>query len=255
MTEFLLFTLCAPLASWGEIAVGEARGSWDRPSRSAVLGLLAAGLGLTRDRQDAHDTLDRSLGIAVRADASGESISDYHTTQTVGASLVARGALATRRELMSVPQENRETILSRRTYRANAIATIALWQRAEGHEPLSALRGCLERPAFVPYAGRKANALGLPMAPSVETRDTLAEAFAARESSPAARFLDPLRPAGGWGREVAHDPCEQFASGLAGPIRRELRRDTHPDRSRWQFAERVVEIGYLPENRNSGGGA
>ena len=30
MTGFLLFTLYAPLASWGEIAVGETRGSWDR---------------------------------------------------------------------------------------------------------------------------------------------------------------------------------------------------------------------------------
>ena len=45
MPDFLTFALAAPLAAMGEIAVGERRGSWDRPGRSAVLGLIAAVLG------------------------------------------------------------------------------------------------------------------------------------------------------------------------------------------------------------------
>ena len=71
MTEFLLLTLYAPLASWGDIAVGEVRGSWDRPSRSAVLGLVAAALGVDRADQAAHDALDVGYGVAVRQDAAG----------------------------------------------------------------------------------------------------------------------------------------------------------------------------------------
>ena len=252
MTDFLMFTVCAPLASWGEIAVGEMRGSWDRPSRSAILGLLAAGLGLSREERDAHDELDRSLSIAVRADAPGDLIADYHTTQSVAASIVKRRGLGTRAELMAVRPEDRETILSRRTYRANAVSTIAVWQRATATRSLSVLQRALERPGFVPYAGRKANALALPMAPSIESQETMAAAFAARESSMAVRFVEQFRPTGGWGSEIAHDPCEQFASGLSGPLRREVRRDTHPDRSRWQFAERIVEIGFLPRGRGTG---
>jgi len=58
MTAFLLASLYAPMASWGEITVGERRTSWDRPSRSAILGLVAAALGIEREDQDGHDALD-----------------------------------------------------------------------------------------------------------------------------------------------------------------------------------------------------
>ena len=49
MRDFLLFTYYAPIAAFGQVAVGEVRGSWERPGKSAILGLLAAGLGLARD--------------------------------------------------------------------------------------------------------------------------------------------------------------------------------------------------------------
>ena len=39
MPTYLTFALVAPLGAMGELAVGERRGSWDRPGRSAVLGL------------------------------------------------------------------------------------------------------------------------------------------------------------------------------------------------------------------------
>ncbi|HEV2643569.1 MAG TPA: CRISPR-associated protein Cas5, partial [Candidatus Elarobacter sp.] len=78
MTDFLLFTLYAPLSSWGDIAVGEMRGTWDRPSRSAVLGLVAAALGLLRDDQAAQEALDGGFGVATRLDASGAPSADYH---------------------------------------------------------------------------------------------------------------------------------------------------------------------------------
>lgn len=112
MTDFLLFTLYAPLASWGDIAVGESRGSWDRPSRSAVLGLLGAALGIMREDQAAHEQLQAGYGVAVRADAVGATLSDYHTAQTVAASAVRKARPRTRAELLACA--DRETILSRR---------------------------------------------------------------------------------------------------------------------------------------------
>ena len=106
--RFLLLTLYAPLASWGEITVGENRGSWDRPSRSAILGLVAAALGLTRDDQHAHDRLDRELGYAVRLDAPGVSVIDFHTVQTANEANLrktfGRGRPTTRREVLSVAE-------------------------------------------------------------------------------------------------------------------------------------------------------
>ena len=42
--DYLVFQLQAPLAAWGEPAVGEYRGSAAHPGESALLGLLAAPL-------------------------------------------------------------------------------------------------------------------------------------------------------------------------------------------------------------------
>lgn len=257
MSEFLFFTLHAPLTSWGAIAVGEARGSWDRPSRSAILGLVAAALGITREDQQQHDRLDRGYGVAVRLDAPGAPLVDYHTAQTVSASAAQRRGAKTRAQLLEAGGV--QTVLSRRTYRQDALATVALWECTQDAWPLVELETALRRPAFTLYAGRKANALGLPLAPAVIHAPTLAGAFLDREHTrgmqrtapPAARLVTEqvwtaLRPLAGWGREVAHDPWEFGETGLR-PLRREVRRDTSPHRDRWHFAERVVEVGLLPD--------
>lgn len=243
VTEFLLFTLYAPLTSWGEIAVGEMRGSWDRPSRSAVLGFVAAALGLVREDREAHAALDTGYGVAVRLDAPGTVLGDYHTAQTVGASAVKKRRPATRAELLGAG--DRETMLSRRVYRQDALATVLLWARAGARWTLDELAHALRRPAFVLYAGRKSNALGLPVDAELVAAPTLADAFRQRtdERMRRAGFVVP-RPPRRHRVEVSHDRCDGFDSGL-DPLRREVRRDTTPDRERWQFAERVVEVGAL----------
>ena len=251
MTPFLLFTLYAPLASWGEIAVGETRGSWDRPSRSAVLGLLAAAMGITRDEQDGHDALDEGYGLAVRLDSSGTSRVDYHTAQTAAEAEIrkafGKGRPQTRRALLSVAE--RQTIVSRREIREDALATVAAWRtREDARWPLEMLKQALERPVFTLYAGRKGNAFGLPLGPRIVDATTLAGAFAQRPVAPMEIDLEPLRPrTGRWGREIAHDPLPQGITSGLNHVRTETRRDTSPNRGRWQFAERVVTIGLLPE--------
>jgi CRISPR system Cascade subunit CasD len=256
VTDFLLFTLHAPLASWGDIAVGETRGSWDRPSRSAVLGLVAAALGLTREAQADHDALDTGYGVAVWLSAAGSPLMDYHTAQTTPASVARKVASPTRARLLAAGEP--QTILSRRAYRQDAVATVALWSRGSARWTLEEVAEALRRPAFGLYAGRKANALGLPLAPEVIPAATLAEAFLRRAElhgigldapgtarDAMGRLWEALRPRNGWGREVAHDAWEGNETGLQ-PQRREIRRDAAAHRVRWHFAERAVEVGLLP---------
>jgi CRISPR system Cascade subunit CasD len=242
VTEFLLFTLYAPLASWGEITVGELRGSWDRPSRSAILGLTAGALGIVRDDQPSHDALDVGYGVAVRLDVAGSPLVDYHTAQTVAASIVKKRRPSTRAELLTSP--DRETILSRRTYRQDALATVALWARPTARWSLVELADALRRPMFVPYAGRKANVLGLPLAPALLSTHTLGAAFAERARMSTLPLVDMFGSPNDWGAEVAHDRCDGFESGLR-LLRRDIRRDAGAHRGRWQFAERVVEISLI----------
>lgn len=46
MSQYLIFQLHGPMASWGVDAPGEVRHTHELPSRSALLGLLAAGVGI-----------------------------------------------------------------------------------------------------------------------------------------------------------------------------------------------------------------
>lgn len=243
MTNFLLFTLYSPLASWGEIAVGGARGSWDRPSRSAVLGFIGAALGVVREDSNAHSALDSGYGVAIRLDAPGTPLGDYHTAQTVSASVVRKQQPATRAELLAAGE--RETILSRRYYRQDALATVALVARDGARWTLAELERAIREPAFVLYAGRKSNALGLPADPELISAETLDDALRLRDHRRiqlGGFALQTLRLAGA--PEVSRDADVPTGPALR-QVRREVRRDSSPDRQRWQFAERVVEVGVL----------
>ena len=249
MKEFLLFTIHAPLASWGEIAVGENRGSWSVPSKSALLGLLGAALGIDRADAESQRALTTDYRVAVRIDSSGSLLTDYHTVQTVSASLVKKHAPHTRARLMAI--DDRDTLLSQRGYRQNAVYTVAIWAAHDARWSLDQIQRALREPAYVLFAGRKCNPMALPMLPELVSGETLAGAFVKRPPLPVPieralrRYL--LRRDAQWGRFVAHDACEGFSSGLASTNRRELRRDIPTDRGKaWRFENRLVEFGELP---------
>ena len=74
----LLLRLAAPLQSWGEDSKFETRRTRREPTKSGVIGLLAAALG--RRRYEPLDDL-RGLRFAVRVDQEGELLRDFHTAR------------------------------------------------------------------------------------------------------------------------------------------------------------------------------
>ena len=232
MTRFLIFTLYAPLAAFGEIAVGERRMGWSRPARSAVLGLVAGCLGLKRDEEAAHDALEAGYGYAVRTDHAGNPLDDFHTIQ-VPSGRRYRGLPTRRHELTA---ERLETVISYREYRTDAMHTAVLWARQDPPYPLDAVMSALRSPKFAPYLGRKSAPLGLPMAPELIAADTLGQALAKR--SWPLLLPKPAEP----GTEVAFD---LDAPGMV-PAQIETRHDAIGSRRRWQFGWRREGIAPLP---------
>ena len=234
--RFLLFTLYEPMGSLGEIAVGERRTGWSRPGRSAVLGLVGAALGFTRDDEDAHRRLEEGLYYAVRTDAPGRPFMDYHTAQTPKA---RKGrTFASRREELGSGELN--TVLSSREWRTDAFFTVALWPRREDGVDLDEVAGALRRPRFILYLGRKSAPLGLPLNPAIVEAETFLDAFQARlandEEAAVLKFThnsDGMRPA------VAFDAD---APGAPAEARLERRRDAVVNRGRWQFADRLEGV-------------
>ena len=124
MPEFLIFRLIAPYASFGAVAVGERRPTWDRPSKSQILGLIAAALGIERTEEARHRELALAYLFAVRVDDAGRVQSDYHTTQAPPQRRNRR--FATRADELAVDKTELKTILSRRENRLGSFYTIAL---------------------------------------------------------------------------------------------------------------------------------
>src|SRR6056297_3475917 len=79
--KYLVFRLYGPLSAWGGIAVGESRHSAVYPSKSALLGLLAAALGIRRDEEARQAALAAGYQFAVKVLRTGSLLRDYHTTQ------------------------------------------------------------------------------------------------------------------------------------------------------------------------------
>lgn len=142
MRDYLVFQLYGPLLSWGDIAVGETRPSALTPSKSAVLGLVAAALGIKRPDTVADETermacekrhaeLAQGYGLGIFVQVLGSPLSDYHTAQVPSSGAGRnRKVFPTRRdELTWLPRAELNTILSRREYRQDAYAACALWRR------------------------------------------------------------------------------------------------------------------------------
>lgn len=231
MTGFLLFTLYAPLASFGDIAVGEHRQGWDRPGKSAVLGLVAAALGLDRSEEAAHQALSEGYGFAVRIDIAGRALEDFHTVEIPRAR--RGGAWATRREELAALDEKDNPVVSRREYVSDGLYTAALWARAGARWSLPDFAKAMRYPVFTLYLGRKSCPLGLPLAPELVTADTLEQAFAKRKPWP---FPDHLHIS------LSGQPMLYADMDAPGCViddgQRVRRRDSLSSRGRWQFADR-----------------
>jgi len=146
--------------------VGYARHSDPYPSKSAILGLVAAALGITRNEEEKLQRLQESIGFGVRIDKEGELILDYHTAQVPSRADLKKRPHATRRDELSIPKLN--TVLSMREYFCDAVYTIILWQRTDDVlSSLASIKKALLNPAFVLYLGRKSCPLALPLQPLI----------------------------------------------------------------------------------------
>lgn len=193
--DYLVFRLYGPMASWGEAAVGGDRPTALHPSRSAVLGLVAATLGIRRDEADKLEQLYAGLGVAIKSYTDGELARDYHTAQAPSQERKRR--FHTRRDELDMPRHKLNTILSSRDYRTNGYWVVALWLRAESPHGLESLAQALTRPRFSLYLGRKSCPLAAPMMPT-RVSGTLKEALD--------WFFPPL----------SDDPWEQQRLGMDG---------------------------------------
>jgi CRISPR system Cascade subunit CasD len=243
MGEYLVFQLHAVIGAMGGVAVGSRRASFDRPGKSAVVGLVAAALGLDRSDEAAHMALADGYGLGLGEITPGRPLFDYHTAQTPP----QRGnrRFATRREELTV--DDLGTILSVREYRTDPAYLVALWTRGARRWSLGQLAEALRKPHFTLYFGRKACPLGVPLDPRVvganDPRSAM-ETYVAARTPEQTKFFHELR-LGGLPSVLATDVDGTRDHSIT--MRVERRRDSLQSRRRWQFSLRSEVIAGKPE--------
>ena len=124
----LLLRLSAPLQSWGSDSKFETRRTQQYPTKSGIIGMLAAALGIAREDDSSLKELS-SLKFGIRIDKEGELLRDYHTVT------------------------GDKPYITNRYYLADAIFLAGL--ESDDESLLQKLEAALKSPAYPLYLGRR----------------------------------------------------------------------------------------------------
>lgn len=136
----ILLKFAGPLQSWGTDSKFETRYTDRYPSKSGVLGLISASLGLERDNDKGNQRLNE-LDFAVRIDQTGELLHDYQS--------------ARRYTKKGIPFKN--PYITNRYYLQDAVFAVAIGHKDE--QWMDEIEDALKHPYYQPFLGRRSNPL------------------------------------------------------------------------------------------------
>lgn len=154
----LLLRLAAPLQAWGTESKFESRRTQREPSKSGVIGMLAAALGLRRDADLSELT---ALRFGVRVDREGKVIRDFHTAQAV------KAVKAAKKDKNEEPEKI--GYVTSRYYLSDAVFLVGL--ESEDHALLEKIETALRKPCFPLFLGRRSCPPTLPLVLGVREKD------------------------------------------------------------------------------------
>ena len=144
----LVLRLAGPLQSWGSGSQYNRRETAGEPTKSGILGLLAAATG--RRRSDPIEDL-LALRLGVRTDQPGTLLRDYHTVSDYRGRPLPSAAVTAHG--LQKPAGDKHTHVTQRYYLQDAVFVVVV----TGPIPLLGdLVGALSRPAFPLALGRRA---------------------------------------------------------------------------------------------------
>lgn len=160
MPEFLILRLRGVMQAWGRHTYEDFRPVELFPTRSGLVGLLGACLGIDRAEPGRLRDLSESFAYAARSDARTRSefktekpllprkITDYHTIL----------------EPRLVPGSTRKgAVVSPREYLCDAHFTVALQSHPEAVFSLEEIRAAVKKPVYTPTLGRRSCPLTHPL--------------------------------------------------------------------------------------------
>ena len=243
MKSYLVLQLYGPFAAFGDTAVGEYRPSYDHPSKSGIVGLLCAAMGISRTDEKRIQDLSAGLGFSVLVLESGKLLRDYHTAQVASEPKLKKRVVATRKDELDVDRV--ETILSSRDYRMDSLYRIAIWSNSSAVQ-LDQIENALLRPGFIPYLGRKSCPVAVPFVPQLVDAVSAREALlSVRDDSEIMELLFSVLKINDKKREGSFRLYQDHEEGIKEGMK-VSRRDRLINRKNWQFGNReeiMISLG------------
>lgn len=134
----LLLRLAAPLQAWGSNSKFTVRTTEREPTKSGVIGMIAAALGIQRNSDAKQLSQLTSLRFGVRADREGKLLKDFHTVHFSNTSDITE-----------------------RYYLSDAIFLVCI--ESEDSELLERISSALQEPVYPLYLGRRSCPPTLPV--------------------------------------------------------------------------------------------
>ncbi len=182
----LLLRFAAPLQSWGADSKFETRRTNREPTKSAVIGMLAAAVGLRRDQTEELGKLN-NLRFGVRVDKEGELLVDFHMAKN--------------------PEKKNADYVTYRHYLQDAVFLVGI--ECEDMKMLEELEHALRHPAFPLYLGRRSCPPTLPLLRGIRQGNLLEvlqeEPVLCEESGPESLRIVMDAEAGEYGSAVLKD--------------------------------------------------
>ena len=138
----VLLRLVGPLQSWGTTSRFDERDTGKEPSKSGVIGLLAAALGIDRENWTDLEPLTR-LRMGVRHDRLGTPKQDYQTA----------GCASEDSIIKANGTQSNDGVVSRRHYLADAAFLVGL--QGDDRSLLERVHARLKDPVWLLSLGRK----------------------------------------------------------------------------------------------------
>lgn len=158
MVNYLVLRLDGVMQAWGDHTFEDLRPVVGFPTRSGLLGLLAACLGIDRADVARLERLDNSIEFTVRVDnhrvgsqvgrVKLHKLTDFHTVE--GARKVNGKA-------------NENPVVSRREYLCDVTYTVVISSRPGASISLESLKEAVSKPVFTPFLGRRSCPLSRPL--------------------------------------------------------------------------------------------
>lgn len=157
INHYLALKLSGVMQAWGGHTMEDLRHTEIMPTRSGILGLLAACLGIDRKDSDNLEALAQSITLATRADVRKKSngkpleaqrIMDFHTVMDA-------------RKVDG--KMNKFPVVSRREYLCDATFTVLLEQRKNEKFTLETIKKAVQNPVYIPFLGRRSCPITRPL--------------------------------------------------------------------------------------------